>query len=243
MSSITWTPDALSSEARRFNRTVWRMVEAQHVASTMKLVDTAAEQDLLEEIIEESKPPLPEDARDLDYLLAAPFRYTPFPPGSRFRSPADPGVFYGAESVRTAAAEVGYWRWKFLGETAGLERLGPAPHTAFSVPIDARGLDLREPPFDRDSEAWSNPRDYSATQGFSSIAREANIEAIFYRSVRDPDPSWCAAILTPRAFAAKVPGSAMQTWQLVVTREEVIWRRGAGETHSFITVGPLRSWP
>jgi hypothetical protein len=80
------------------------MVEAQHIASTMKLVDTAAEQDLLEEIIEAHKPPLPEEARALDYLLAAPFRYTPFAPGSRFRSPADAGVFYGAESVRTGPA-------------------------------------------------------------------------------------------------------------------------------------------
>ncbi len=235
MSSITWTPDALSSEARRFKRSVWRMVEAQHVASTMKLVDSAAEQDILEGIIEESKPPLPEEARDLDYLLAAPFRYTTFPPGTRFRSPTDPGVFYGAASVRTAAAEVGYWRWKFLGETVGLDRLGPAQHTAFKVPIDASGLDLRKPPFDRDANVWMNPRDYSATQAFACVAREAAIEAIIYQSVRDPDPSWCAALLTPRAFAVKRPINAMQTWQLVVTREEVIWRRGAGETHSFTT--------
>lgn len=233
MSSTTWTPAALSSEARRFTEIAWRMVEAQHIASTMKLVDTLSEQDILEEIIEESKPPVPEEARDLDYLLAAPFRYVPLSPGSRFRSPSDPGVFYGAESVRTAAAEVGYWRSKFLQETTGLERLGPTQHTAFSVPIDAKGIDLRDPPFDHHSAAWTHPSDYTATQALAKVARDAEIDTILYLSARDPDPSWCIAVMTPKAFAAKRPDSATQTWQLVVTRDDAIWRRGAGETCSF----------
>jgi hypothetical protein len=211
------------------------MVEAQHLASTMKLVDTSAEQDLLEELIEESKPPLPAEAQGLDYLLATPFRYQPLPPGSRFRGPIDPGVFYGAESVRTAAAEVGYWRWLFLSESAGLDRLGPAQHTAFSVPVAGRGVDLRTPPFDCATEAWTHPRDYQATQTFARIARQAAIEVITYRSVRDPQPAWCAALLTPRAFAARKPNRATQTWQLVVTRAEAIWRRTPGETLSFPT--------
>jgi hypothetical protein len=47
-------------------------VEAQHVASTMKIVDDAAEQDLLESLLEASKPPLPDPADGLDYLLASP---------------------------------------------------------------------------------------------------------------------------------------------------------------------------
>lgn len=235
MSLRTWTPDAVSSEARRRAETLWRIVEAQHTASTMKLVDTVEEQDILETLIEESKPPLPEEARELDYLLAAPFRYTPFGTGSRFRSPSDPGVFYGAESVRTAAAEVGYWRWRFLRETAGLDRLGPAPHTAFSVPIETAVVDLRLPPFDRDAVEWEHPADYGATQAFGRVAREAGIGAIVYRSVRDPEPAWCAAVLTPKAFAAKRPDGATQTWHLVVTREAAIWRRVSGDTFSFPT--------
>ena len=235
MSSITWTPDAVLSEARNRSETIWRIVESQHTASTMKLVDTLAEQDLLEEIIEENKPPVPHEARDLDYLLATPFRYVPFQPGSRFRSPSDPGVFYGAESVRTAAAEVGYWRWIFLLETDGLDRLGPASHTAFSVPIRASAVDLRTPPFDRDSAAWTNPHEYGATQAFARIVREAGIEAIFYLSVRAPEQSWCAALLTAKAFASKRPDKETQTWHLLVTRDEAIWRREAGATFSFLT--------
>ncbi|SNB44618.1 RES family NAD+ phosphorylase [Geobacter sp. DSM 9736] len=235
MSSTTWTPDALSSNSRRLTDIVWRMVEAQHVASTMKLVDTLAEQDLLEEILEESKPPVPAEVRDLDYLLAAPFRYVPVPPGSRFRATSDPGVFYAAESVRTASAEVAFWRWRFLQETAGLERLGPAQHTAFSVRLDGKGIDLRASPFDADSARWTDPHDYTATQQFARTARDAGVEAIKYESVRDPSPSWCIAVLTPNAFAAKRPEPDTQTWQLVVTRDEAIWRRGATQTCSFPT--------
>ena len=53
----------------------WRVVEAQHVVSTLKLVDTLAEQALLEDLLEETKPPVPPECRHLHYLLATPFRY------------------------------------------------------------------------------------------------------------------------------------------------------------------------
>ena len=52
----TWTPAALSSETRRLSGVCWRVVEAQHVVSTMALVDTLAEQALLEQLLDDSKP-------------------------------------------------------------------------------------------------------------------------------------------------------------------------------------------
>ena len=43
---------------------IWRAVEAQHVVSTMRLVNNNREDhDILEKILEESKPPVPEEAR------------------------------------------------------------------------------------------------------------------------------------------------------------------------------------
>ena len=45
------------------------------MVSTLKLVDTLAEQALLEDILEESKPPVPPECRHLHYLLSTPFRY------------------------------------------------------------------------------------------------------------------------------------------------------------------------
>src|SRR6185503_9702514 len=74
MSLPTWTRAALSSERRRMSGVCWRAVEAQHRVSTMKLVDTLAEQSLLETLVESTKPPLPPDCRHLHYLLATPCR-------------------------------------------------------------------------------------------------------------------------------------------------------------------------
>lgn len=225
MSFSTWTPPAVASEARRWRKAVWRVVEAQHVAASMKLVDSREEQDILEALLEDSKPALPAAARKLDYLLATPFRYHPLRVGSRFRAPGDPGVFYGAQSVRTACAELGYWRWRFLMDAAGLKRIDPVAHTAFSADVATRVVDLRKAPFDADSAYWDHPADYAATQRFAAVAREARLGGIVYRSVRDPRPAWCVALLTPDAFVAPVPRADRQTWWLAVTRSAVHWRR------------------
>ena len=86
MSSPIWMPAALSSEFRSYEGRCWRLVEAQHRVSTLKLVDTLDEQSLLEDMIEATKPAIPPECRELDYLLATPFRYgAPYPLGSRFR--------------------------------------------------------------------------------------------------------------------------------------------------------------
>ena len=45
MSLPTWTPAALSSELHPFGAACWRLVEAQHRISTLKLVDTLEDLD------------------------------------------------------------------------------------------------------------------------------------------------------------------------------------------------------
>lgn len=194
----------------------------------MKIVDSQDEQNLLETLLEESKPAQPITVETLDYLLVTPFRYDPLRGGSRFRSVTDPGVFYGAESVRTASAELSYWRWKFLKDAVDLEKLEPVAHTAFRADVNTLAADLRKPPFSANVEAWSHPVDYSATQAFARVAREANIGGIVYQSVRDPQPAWCMALLTPQAFSKPKPHPKVQTWWLAVYQDKVIWRRGNG---------------
>ena len=224
MSFNTWMPAAVLSETRPWAGTVWRMVEAQHTASTMKIVDNDAEQDLLETLLEGSKPAQPGSVLALDYLLATPFRYHPLRGGSRFRAITDPGVFYGAESVRTASAELGYWRWRFLKDAVDLEKLEPVAHTAFSADVSTQGVDLRQPPFSADAASWLHPADYGATQAFAQVARVADVGCIQYQSVRDPKPAWCVALLTPQAFSKSRP-RLMQTWWLAVHQDAVTWRR------------------
>ncbi len=201
------------------------MVESQHIAATMKLVDNRDEQDLLESLLDASKPPSPRNTAGLDYLLATPFRYDPKPGGSRFRAVTDAGVFYGAESVRTAGAELGYWRWKFLQDAVDLERIEPVAHTAFRTEIATRVVDLHQPPFDTDAAIWQHPARYEPTQQFARIVREADIGGILYQSVRDPQPAWCIALLTPGGFAKTKPHAERQTWYLAVSRHEVTLRR------------------
>lgn len=88
-----------------------RMVESQAQVATLQLVDNLAEQALLEELLESSKPPLPEAAEPLHYLLKTPFRYPPLRWGSRFGSVHEPSLFYAAQRLETAMAEAAYYRF------------------------------------------------------------------------------------------------------------------------------------
>lgn len=232
MSPTTWTPIALGSEARPWRGQAWRVVEAQHVASTMKLVDGPQEQRVLELLLESSKPPSPANAPSLHYLLATPFRYPPLPGGSRFRGPGEPGVFYGGDHLKTACAELGYWRWRFLRDSPRLEQLAPMAQTAFQVAADTTAIDLREGPFKKDARRWTSPDDYRDTQALAGVARAADVGAIRFESVRDPDRGGCVALLTPRAFASNQPIGPTQTWWLVVRQQHVTWVRDL-EHHVF----------
>jgi hypothetical protein len=203
---------------------MWRAVEAQHVASTMALVDTLAEQHLLERLLDAGKPPVPAAAAHLHWLLFTPFRYPPPPGGSRFRGPNDPGVFYAADAIRTACAELGYWRWRHLQDTPALAAMPTLPQTVFRVGLATATVDLRMPPLVRDRAVWTRPDDYAGCQRLARTAREARVGAIRYESVRDPQHGGCCAALSPAAFAPPVP-LAQQTWLLSVARDRVVWRR------------------
>jgi hypothetical protein len=217
MSSPIWTPAALSSEFRDYAGPAWRLVEAQHQVSTLKIVDSLAEQDVLEQLIETTKPRVPEECRHLDYLLATPFRYGPaYPKGSRFRRAGrTPGVFYAGETVRTALAEMAFYRLLFFVESPRTPLpANAAEYTAFSVAVSTTALiDLTIRPLSADHSLWNNPIDYSACQTLADTARTAGAEVIRYRSVRDSLGGCNLALLTCRAFARPQP-IERQTWRL-----------------------------
>src|SRR5687767_527074 len=99
------SPDTLAAIAHRVSGTCWRVVENQYYFSTLPLVDGVDEQRRLEELIEPTKPTLPAECVGLNFLLSTPFRYGPYPTGSRFRRVgATPGVFYAAAVEETAIA-------------------------------------------------------------------------------------------------------------------------------------------
>jgi len=222
------TVEHVRSAARPLSATPWRIVEAQHRVPTMRLVDTLDEQRTLEDLLETSKPPMPAESAKLHYLLATPFRYPAPPPfGSRFRGIGDPGVWYGADVVETALAEVAYWRLRFLADSPATPDLTPVPHTAFRASIAGEAIVLQQPPFDRQRRQWEDPISYDATQALARTVREAGIALILYRSVRDPDHRAAFAVLTPKAFRKTAP-LEQHTWLLKVGRAHVLAEANLG---------------
>jgi RES domain len=234
VSFSTWTARAVGSEALRSRRRLWRAVEAQHVASTLRLVAGVEEQLVLERLLDQSKPPLPAATAGLHYLLSTPFRYSS-PIGSRFRAAADSGIWYGAEAQRTACAELGYWRWRFLMDSPALDAVGPSPQTVFRAGIDARLIDLTQPPFKKSRAEWIHPDDYGPSQDFARVARQAAVDAIRYESVRDPEHGGAVAVLQPTCFKPQKP-LEQHTWFLTVRRSAVFWQR-EGRTFEFDAAG------
>lgn len=208
-----WTSTALASEHRRYAGEVWRVVEAQHRISTNRLAASAEEQSLLEDLVEAIKPRLPEIARHLDYLLAAPFRYG-HSQASRFRKANErPGIFYSSESEATAIAEAAYWKLRFFSRSPGFEPPSTtSEHTSFRASVvTERAIDLTLAPFDKQASDWIDPKDYTACQEFATTAREAKTEIIRTRSARDPFGGCNIVVLEPTAFTRRSPKLG-KTW-------------------------------
>jgi len=227
MSQTIWTRCGARSSCRRLSGRAWRVVEAQHVVSTRKLVDTLEEQELLENLIERQKPPAPEDVEfaGLHTLLATPFRYPPLRYGSRFGRRHERGIWYGSLTLPTGLAEVAYYRLVFLDGTAA--NIAPvAELSAFTAGFatDA-GADLTRPPFERYAATISSPTDYDAAQELGSAMRADGVEVFHYRSARDKDGGTNLGLFTPRAFSSKRPGRELATWVCYASRLRVDFLR------------------
>jgi hypothetical protein len=217
MSSNTWTPAALSSEAHALSGTCWRLVEAQHRVATLKLVDTVEEQEVLEELIENTKPSLPPGCEGLHYLLSTPFRYgAVYPTGSRFRRAGlTEGVFYASGEPHTAVAEIVFYRLLFFAESPDTPwPSNAAEYTAFSAAYATKkGIDLTRGRLAKDKVLWMQLRDYEPCQTLCDAARAAKINVIRYMSVRDPQHGMNLALLSCEAFSKPRPVSG-QTWHI-----------------------------
>jgi hypothetical protein len=212
-------------------------VEAQHVASTRKLVDDLDEQGLLEELIEGVKPPMPASPahRRLHWLLATPFRYPPLRHGSRFGVRHQRGIWYGSLEVPTALAEVAYYRLLFLDGTAA-ELTLHVELTVFSARYDsAIGVDLTREPFARYRGRISSPTDYRTSQALGNAMREDGVEAFLYRSARALGGGTNLGIFSPDALVSRRP-ARQETWVCHATREGVDFIR-ADLAASRTTVG------
>ncbi len=218
-----WIADALRSDIIIIEQSWWRCVEAQHKISTLKLVDSLQEHEILEDILEESKPPVPPECQNLHYLYMTPFRYGNYPNGSRFRKAGiSAGVYYVSETAKTAIIETAYNLSLFYKHSPYTPFPGnPIEHSAFNVPIKtASAIDLTKSSFNRAKKLWKNKKDYNACQELESMARKSGVELIIYQSVRNPDFAKNAALLTCSGFARNGPNK-YQSWRMLFNKSGV----------------------
>lgn len=205
----------------------WRGVEAQHVVSTMRLVDTPHEQDVLEQLLEGSKAQMPPTRHAKHYLLVTPFRYNPHH-ASRFRPAHAKGQWYGAVDLEAACAEVAYWRHRFIQDSTGLadEEL-LTEHTFFQGAVSGASLDLMAPPWVAMRERWTHGSDYAATQALSAEAQGRGVQWLQYESARAPGCG-CVVVFDPEALFEPAGGldSTKQTWHCKATGSHVMFTRG-----------------
>ncbi|WP_248345832.1 RES family NAD+ phosphorylase [Anaeromyxobacter paludicola] len=170
-------------------------------------------------MIDASKPALPPEPAfaGLHYLLYTPFRYPPLRHGSRFGRRHERALWYGAEELATALAEVAYYRLLFFEGTAA--QLAPDTITvsAFQARIrTSAGVDLTDPVFKPYLASLCSKTSYAQSQALGSEMRADGIEVVRYPSARHPGQGLNLALFTP-AFAAKTPVGAPQTWYCTVT--------------------------
>lgn len=228
-----WRESELGDFHSSQHEILWRVVETQEIAATKSITTSAADQSLLESILDNSKPTVPADCDGLSYLLSTPFRYPPLDYGSRFGDTFERGIFYASTSYQCAFAETAVYLWLFQ---QGPEDTGPLAcirdhRTLFSITVQSdKALALCDEPLSGWSNEISNPVDWSEAQAFGRMARMAGSDFILYQSAR-LRAGVNAAVINPVSFQNTKPES-QQHWQLELN-DSTCWFGMRGESVEF----------
>lgn len=195
------------SRHRRLMGTLERLVENQEQKVTLALTDNLAEHEVLEALLEDSKPNADIHPRvaKLDYLLRSPWRYPPLPWGSRFGRRFEPGLFYGALDKSSLFAEAAYYRFVFL---AGMEKPFAdrviSQFTVYKATYQSdKGFDLSRAPFSEHEKTLRHPSRYLPCQELGSVLRERGTEVIVYLSARTSARAFNVALFSPVALRSR----------------------------------------
>ena len=223
-------PDFLL-ETRASSGHLWRIVENQEQAATRRITRSAAAQSRLEELLDQNKPAYLPGSEHLHWLLKTPFRYPTLRQGSRFGSPFEPGILYGARELHTAMTESAVYLWLFRAaplELGPLDRISdgrtaiqfPVSHDRFSDLTADRASDYRS--------RISDPASYDFSQSLGAQLREAGDAAIWFFSARAKQGINCA-VLDPAA----IPGGTVPQeshWQLQLDASHCWWGQAGSES-------------
>ncbi|HHF7375173.1 RES family NAD+ phosphorylase [Legionella bozemanae] len=203
----------------------WRIVEDQYSSSSRDLVESSEEHDLLEKLLDDSKP---QAANNKHYLIFTPFRYPPLEYGSRFGNTYEPSLWYGSLTQKTAFAEVAFYRLKFFDDTVANLGYIEIRMTAFKAYIQAKnGIDLTKSPFQKYQDKISSKTNYEQSQLLGTEMREAKVEAFIFASARDKNAGENVAAFTPDVFKIKNKEyiTNMQNWRCIANKNVIEFSR------------------
>lgn len=228
---------------------VFRVAESQQKVATNTLVDTLAEQQLLEEMLDRVKPRIPQDCEKFDYLIYTPFRYPPLQHGSRFGKKTHASIFYGSKNIEAAFAELAYYRFVYYDGMiiAPKKKQKVTQHASFNVDLKTElGVTLNELPFNKHRNKISSPLSYRTSQGIGEEMREKGVQAFTYYSARAPDQV-NVGIFSCKAIANRMP-NILQHWSCITKEKNVTirslddrWSSISFELDQFLVDGVLPS--
>lgn len=241
-----------------YENELYRIVEGQHYISTRPLVDSDEEHDILEAILDASKPLAPTQNSNgpLHYLLYTPFRYPPLKSGGRFHTRIEQSIFYGSQELKTAMAEVAYGRMLFMVDTHANLKPMQVPYTHFVAKVKSQAaLLLTNEPFAQHRSELSHPSSYEQSQRLGKKMREAGVELFTYFSARNQS-GINVGLFSVEAFKHNTPIKGKEEhWSVYVSSEVVEFKRphlsdNKKESHSFCYKDfcvngafPVAAWP
>ncbi|WP_162902346.1 RES family NAD+ phosphorylase [Facilibium subflavum] len=201
--------------------TVYRSIETQNNASTLKLTEgNVQEQERLEQLLEEKAKPQTEYT-NYHYLIYTPFRYPPLKHGSRFGSMYEKSLWYGSTNKETALAESAFYLFNF-NRQANIENTLYFERTVFSIQCNInKFLDLTKIR-KLNQKRLTSKGNYAYPQKLSKAMREIDIEAFLYESARNAGNKNFAAY-TPEVFK-KNTLKVMPAYIGVFTPKEITYK-------------------
>lgn len=166
---------------------LYRIVETQQYAATTGLVDNLEEQALLEQLLDNAKPPYKEGTEQRHYLISTPFRYPPLKYGSRFGNRHMPSYFYGSEHLDTVLAECAFYRLKFMHDmSVPYSDAVNSEHMTFSVNIATQNMaDLCQIKDINIQQQLRHPTDYQFSQAVGRyLTEQTKTHGLRYFSAR-----------------------------------------------------------
>lgn len=226
-----WKNFDLKTYAHQQDLNGYRVVEGQEYISTRTLVDTNDEHDLLEIMVENSKPPKADCSFPNDYLLSTPFRYPPLRNATRFGKMTERSPFYASEELKAALAEKANRIEQFDKDTEATFPNRNLSYTSFKFAANANiCLNVLEPPFDAYKHKIHDPNSYDASQSLGSEMRDCKVQACIFESTRCP-PARNIVIFDPSIFTQE--SYEHKQWSCLIGQMEITFVIGREKKFTF----------